>query len=168
MKFETTIREATRTIELTESGQAEINGKPVSYELSKLDDNRYVLRNGTKAYTLRDIRISENEIEFSFNGKQVKAAIRDEHMLLLDRLGFKMGAKSGEGKLTAPMPGKIVSVLVEEGAEVALGDPVIILEAMKMENELKAPAAGKVAALHVSDGDSVEKNNTLLEIEPLG
>ncbi len=168
MTLETSIHEETRTVSLKENGVAEIGDHRIKYELTKLDNSRYLLRSGTRLFQLRDVHVQDNELQFSFNGKLMKAVIRDEQMLLLDRLGFKVNAKSGEGKLSAPMPGKIVSVQVEEGQEVNLGDPVIILEAMKMENELKAPAAGKVAKIHVNDGDSVEKNHVLLEIEPIG
>ncbi|MEX0647161.1 MAG: acetyl-CoA carboxylase biotin carboxyl carrier protein subunit, partial [Balneolaceae bacterium] len=67
-----------------------------------------------------------------------------------------------------PMPGKILELLVQEGDSVEAGQPVIILEAMKMENELKAPIQGKVATLQISQNDNVEKNQPLLEIEPRG
>jgi biotin carboxyl carrier protein len=66
------------------------------------------------------------------------------------------------------MPGKILELLSSEGDEVELGDPVAILEAMKMENELKAPCAGTIQSISVTTGASVEKNQILLEIEPRG
>jgi biotin carboxyl carrier protein len=72
---------------------------------------------------------------------------------------------AGEGAVTAIMPGKIIRVLVAEGDEVAEGDVVCILEAMKMENELKAPQAGTVKALYVEIGQDVETGAVLAEIE---
>ena len=72
---------------------------------------------------------------------------------------------AGEGAVTAIMPGKIIRVLVAEGDEVAEGDVVCILEAMKMENELKAPQAGVVRALYVGPGQDVETGAVLAEIE---
>ncbi|MFN2166229.1 MAG: biotin/lipoyl-containing protein [Anaerolineae bacterium] len=72
---------------------------------------------------------------------------------------------AGEGAVTAIMPGKIIRVLVAEGDEVAEGDVVCILEAMKMENELKAPKAGVVKALYVEAGRDVETGAVLAEIE---
>jgi biotin carboxyl carrier protein len=63
------------------------------------------------------------------------------------------------------MPGKIIRVLVAEGDEVAEGDVVCILEAMKMENELKAPQSGLVRALHIQPGQDVEMGAVLAEIE---
>jgi biotin carboxyl carrier protein len=70
-----------------------------------------------------------------------------------------------EGAVSAIMPGKIIRVLVAQGDQVAEGDVVCILEAMKMENELKAPKAGLVKALHVQPGRDVEMGTVLAEIE---
>jgi biotin carboxyl carrier protein len=63
------------------------------------------------------------------------------------------------------MPGKIIRVLATEGAQVAEGDVICILEAMKMENELKAPKDGVVKALHIEPGQDVEMGAVLAEIE---
>jgi acetyl/propionyl-CoA carboxylase alpha subunit len=72
---------------------------------------------------------------------------------------------AGEGAVTAIMPGKIIRLLVEEGDEVAEGDVICILEAMKMENELKAPQAGRVKQVYVQPGQDVETGMVLAEIE---
>ena len=71
----------------------------------------------------------------------------------------------GASRLTAPIPGKVVAVKVEPGDEVAPGQPLIVLEAMKMENELAADQAGKVASIHVVAGDTVEGGELLVELE---
>ena len=63
------------------------------------------------------------------------------------------------------MPGKIIRVMVEVGQQVEEGEPVCVLEAMKMENELYARQSGSVQAVHVKPGDDVEKNQVLVEIE---
>ncbi len=83
-------------------------------------------------------------------------------------MGFKTAAEIGEGELKAPMPGKILEIMVDEGDEVELGDPVAILEAMKMENELNAPVAGVITSISASVNDSLEKNAIILEIEARG
>jgi biotin carboxyl carrier protein len=64
----------------------------------------------------------------------------------------------------APMPGKIVDILVEPGAEVKSGEAVIILEAMKMQNEILSPIDGIVGKVPVKQGDIVNKNDILIEI----
>ena len=72
---------------------------------------------------------------------------------------------AGEGRVKAPIPGQIVQVLVAVGDRVEVGQPLLILEAMKMENEVRAARAGKVTALHVEAGQLVKLNEVLAEIE---
>ena len=71
---------------------------------------------------------------------------------------------SGPERLLAPMPGKIVRVLVKTGEPVSARQPVVVIEAMKMENELKASQAGTVAEIHVRDGQSVDAGALLAVI----
>ena len=73
-------------------------------------------------------------------------------------------AKSGRQVITAYMPGRVVSVAVAEGAEVEAGQPLVVLEAMKMQNELQADRAGKVAKIHVVPGQAVEGGDPLIEL----
>ena len=75
------------------------------------------------------------------------------------------GQADGVARIVAPMPGKVVRVLVEQGAQVEAGTGVIIVEAMKMQNEMKAPKAGVVAVLNVSVGDTVNGGDVLAVIE---
>lgn len=68
-------------------------------------------------------------------------------------------------EVTAPMPGKVLDVLVREGQRVAAGDGLVVLEAMKMETSLTADAAGTVRRVHVAAGTMVEPGQTLVELE---
>jgi glutaconyl-CoA/methylmalonyl-CoA decarboxylase subunit gamma len=72
---------------------------------------------------------------------------------------------SGPHKLTAPMPGKIVHVLVRAGDPVAARQPLVVVEAMKMENELRASRAGTVAEVHAHEGQSVDAGTLLVTIQ---
>jgi biotin carboxyl carrier protein len=72
--------------------------------------------------------------------------------------------RSGNGRLKAPIPGLIARYLVAVGDEVTVGQPVVILEAMKMENEIRAHLAGQVEAIHVPAGETVTRNTLLVEI----
>lgn len=70
------------------------------------------------------------------------------------------------GHVTTPMPGVIVAVHRQPGDQVKAGDPLLVVEAMKMENEIQAPITGTVIAVHVQKGDSVHPDESLLEIQP--
>ncbi len=78
--------------------------------------------------------------------------------------GSKRPRATGPGDVTTSMPGTVIEVLVEVGAAVQAGDPVLVTEAMKMETEIQAPIAGTVQAIHVAKGDSVNPDETLIEI----
>lgn len=82
------------------------------------------------------------------------------------RTARRRGASAG-GDLTAQMPGQIVSVLVAEGDIVTRGQPLVILEAMKMEIRATAPSDGQVKRLLVQKGDVVERGQRLVEIEEI-
>ena len=74
----------------------------------------------------------------------------------------KPAGSAGAVKITAPMPGKILEIKVAEGVAVKKGDPVVVLEAMKMENEIYAGEDGVVATVEVSVGDMVEGGAVLI------
>ena len=77
------------------------------------------------------------------------------------------GAKGGRRRQTvkAYMPGRVVTLLVEEGREVAAGQGILVLEAMKMENEIRAEHDGTVSKIHVQPGQAVDLGNPLFELE---
>jgi biotin carboxyl carrier protein len=77
-------------------------------------------------------------------------------------------AAGGKGRaaILAPMPGKIVRVLVAVGDAVEAGQGIVVVEAMKMQNELKAPQSGLVASVHVKENDSVVAGAVLAVIDP--
>lgn len=72
--------------------------------------------------------------------------------------------RCGNGRVTAPIPGKISKVMVAAGQRVEIAQPLLVLEAMKMENEIQAPSTGQVCAVHVSPGDNVTRGSLLVEI----
>ena len=75
------------------------------------------------------------------------------------------GGAQGEQKIVAPMPGRVVRVLVAPGDEVQVRQPVVVVEAMKMENELRSPKTGRVKDVAVAAGASVEAGRVLMVIE---
>lgn len=81
------------------------------------------------------------------------------------RRGAALAAGAGEQRIVAPMPGKVIRVLVEPGDEVAGRQPLVVVEAMKMENELSSPRAGRVKEVAVRPGQSVEAGRLLVVVE---
>ena len=72
---------------------------------------------------------------------------------------------TNEGAFTAPMPGKVLEVLIPEGAKVSEGQPLMVLEAMKMEHRILADKQGTVTAIHYSQGDQVDAGSVLLDLK---
>ena len=77
----------------------------------------------------------------------------------------KADVGTGTAEVRAPIPGTVVSVEVQPGQEVAYGDPLLVLEAMKMKNQIRAPRAGRVAEVLVKAGDRVKYNDLLIRLE---
>ena len=105
-----------------------------------------------------------DKVQVTVRGQAITIDIADERRL---RMRAASGKFSVEGKqvIAAPMPGKIVRVLVKVGDEVKEGQGLVVVEAMKMENELKAPKAGKVTELVVKEGQAVESGAKLVVVE---
>lgn len=82
------------------------------------------------------------------------------------RKALRISAGGEASVVRTAMPGRVVRVLVEVGATVTKGQPLVTVEAMKMENELGSPRAGKVKRVLVGPGDVVESKATLIELEP--
>jgi biotin carboxyl carrier protein len=78
--------------------------------------------------------------------------------------GPKRGT-AGPARVTAPMPGRLVRILVQPGQEVRAGEGLVVVEAMKMENELRAPRAGRVAEVHVRERQAVETGALLVVLD---
>ncbi len=71
---------------------------------------------------------------------------------------------TGDGRVKAPIPGLIARVLVEVGQSVEIGQPILVLEAMKMQNEIRSPLDGVIEAVHVQPGATVARSQVLIEI----
>ncbi|HET6406176.1 MAG TPA: biotin/lipoyl-containing protein [Candidatus Thermoplasmatota archaeon] len=119
------------------------------------------LGEGTVTLGGKTYRVELSEREVALNGERLPFRLVD----------VKTGAAVGEAggargaRVKPPMPGKIVTVAVNEGDEVKAGQVLVILEAMKMQNEIVAPSAGTVKKVHVKPGQNVEGKDVLVELE---
>ena len=144
-----------------------INGTYYNLDIQKIDSRTWHILKEEKSYYVQWGDCSEDGKSFSLkiNGKLFQLQAKDHYDLLLEQMGMSATHSVKTRKLKAPMPGKVLDVLVEKGQSVTKGEGLLILEAMKMENLLKAEQDGIIKSLNVSVGDAVEKNIILIEFE---
>jgi biotin carboxyl carrier protein len=118
------------------------------------------------------VAIDGTPVRFLFqrSGAKLRVAVRGESFefdLAPPSSSRRSAGSKGNPETRSPMPGKVLQVTAEPGAEVKPGDPLLILEAMKMENVLSAEIAGTVKEVHVRPGDMVEPGKLLVVIQPV-
>jgi biotin carboxyl carrier protein len=104
------------------------------------------------------------ELMFDENLRWLQAYYGRHHLEVRDLDAAVTRPRSGDSRVKAPIPGLVSRILVEPGDEVTAGDPVVILEAMKMENEIRSQATGVITNIHVQPGATVLRNELLLEV----
>ncbi len=149
-------------IEAIEGGyEVVIDGERREVDTVSLDGSFYSLLIGGRSYEVSVVEEDRDTYVVRHGGD--KRSIR-----LVDPLAAAAGAHlahTGPAEINAAMPGRVVSVLVEEGQEVAEGQGLIVLEAMKMENEVEAPRAGVVGKLFVTADQTLETGEKIAIIE---
>ncbi|MDH4057476.1 MAG: acetyl-CoA carboxylase biotin carboxyl carrier protein subunit, partial [Cyclobacteriaceae bacterium] len=118
-----------------------------------------------KSYRAEIVKTDSTTKTFTWkiNGRLYSVQLKDKFDILLDKLGMSTVAGSKINSIKAPMPGLIIDLKIKEGDSVKQGDPLLILEAMKMENIIKSPGDAVVKSVKIKKGDSVEKNQVLIQ-----
>ncbi len=144
---------------------AEVDGRQYKLELRDLGDSEYLLIDGNTVYNCRVENSSNHpdDIEVSLRGVSYPVKLTDPKRLRSAQSGAEHD--KGSARIVAPMPGKVVRVLVEAGTEVEAGAGILVVEAMKMQNEMKAPKAGHVVSIHSQVGSTVNAGDVLAVIE---
>jgi biotin carboxyl carrier protein len=119
------------------------------------------LRIGNLAYEIKSERVA-NELHLWVGSTRFAAEVRDPRSL---RGRSRTGDDKGPKKIVAPMPGKVVRLLLHDGDEVELGAPVAVVEAMKMQNEIKSPKKGILRKILVKEGAAVNAGDVLAIVE---
>ncbi|MDN3668376.1 acetyl-CoA carboxylase biotin carboxyl carrier protein subunit [Echinicola jeungdonensis] len=142
-----------------------VEGQPINWDLQSIGNSKYHLIYKHKSYNVELLKVDETAKKFTIklNGKVTELHVKDRFDLLLERLGMNNKTGPQVKNIIAPMPGLIFEIRVKEGDKVKKGDPLLILEAMKMENIIKSPGDGEVKKIMVKNGDSVEKNKVLIQ-----
>lgn len=138
-----------------------IDGREVEVDAVLARPNVLSLRIGNKAYEVKCERVGSDQ-HIWVGSARFAAEVRDPRSL---RSRARAPVENGPRKLTAPMPGKVVRVLVSEGAEIEAGGGVLVVEAMKMQNEVKSPKKGTVQKILVKQGTAVNAGDVLAIVE---
>jgi len=143
-----------------------VNGEVVNWDISALGDGHYHILFKTKGYRAEIVKIDRamKTVDLKINGQKYLIQLRDKFDLLLEKMGMNGVTASKVNVIKAPMPGLIVDLRVKDGDMVKAGDPLLVLEAMKMENIIKSPGDGQVKKVNVKKGDRVEKGQLLIEL----
>ena len=137
----------------------------VDLDFVKTASNSYHLIYNDNTYLVEvdQAQLSKGLITINVNGNTHKVKIETPLQRKIKALGINE-LNIGDGEIIkAPMPGKVLSILVKEGETVETGQDLLILEAMKMENIIKCSQDGIVEKIHINNTDTVDKNQTLLE-----
>ena len=137
------------------------------YEVKIKSDEKlgtYILWKNRK-YPVEIVRSRQNKYEILFNDISYIFTVETPFSLQRKKVLNATRGKLEKEVLKAPMPGKIIDVLVREGATVLRGEPVVILEAMKMQNEIISPVNGTIVKVHAKPNTNVMKDDLLVEIK---
>lgn len=167
MKYFVELGGRTYEVEIEPDG-LRVNGEPVAADLDSHKGSRlwHLVADG-RSHTLQARRRDgRGEWEIELGGRRHQVTALDERRRAIRKLAGAATAAHGPIAMKAPMPGLVIAVEAAVDDVVSAGQGIVVIEAMKMENELKAPAAGRVVDVKVSAGEPVEKDETLLVIEP--
>ena len=174
MTFEITSGNTIRAVTVTGTGQllhVEIGGRTWVVDARRIGDLALSLLvqplGGGEPVQSVDASLATHRTAGDFDvhlaGRMVPVQVRRAGGVGRQKSTAAQGA--GPQRITAPMPGKIVRVLVTAGDEVTTGQGLVVIEAMKMENELRAARDGRVSQVSVVDGQSVDAGAILLVVE---
>lgn len=141
-----------------------IDNSPFNWDMIEIKDGSFHVIKDYKSYTVEVIKADyqEKSLLVSVNGNKYQLNVKDKYDELLKTLGLDNLNSNKVNEIKAPMPGLVLDIRVAEGATVKKGDPILVLEAMKMENIIKSPTDGVVKKINVKKGVAVEKNQVLI------
>ncbi len=147
--------------------QLEANKTDQGIDVSQVGEGKYHVLKDNKSYEIELVESNYNQNLFSIkvNGNIYEVKAKNTLEQLLEKMGIDEASSSKVSELKAPMPGAVISIEVSEGQTISKGDPLLILEAMKMENVLKSPTDGVVKSILTTQGTNVDKNDVLVVFE---
>jgi biotin carboxyl carrier protein len=142
-----------------------VDGKEYELDFVKVSPDSFSVLYRNKSYNLELIPqggIKKYLVNTFNNTYEVQIIDAEAKYLASRRKGLD---EEGESVITAPIPGRVIRILVEQGEEVEAGQTVIVISAMKMESDFKAPRTGRIAEIRVKEGQTVEARQVMVVIE---
>jgi len=135
-------------------------------DIVQIDKTHWQLLDNGVAYHMELILMDypNRKMHLTVNGEAFDIEIDDRYAQLIERMGLSKEVVIEVKDIKAPMPGLVLEITCKVGDSFEKGDPLLILEAMKMENIIKAPTDGVITKVNVAVGESVEKGFVLLEL----
>ena len=158
------IDEKKHSLKILSHTKVELNGNNHEVELSQLSKYTYLLKVDHNIYHITSEKLNSQNYSFTINGSSYYTTVRTNLEEKANEYLQNKAKESGTEIINSPMPGLIVKILKQVGDNVEVGDPIILLEAMKMENEIRASASGIIKSISTKENSSVEKGQALLEI----
>lgn len=144
-----------------------LNGNDFLLDIDVKNKRHFNVISNFKSYNVEVLKIDKESktVEISLNGKTSVVSLSDKFDELLKSLGLDNQAAKKVAELKAPMPGLVIEINVTAGDTISKGDPILVLEAMKMENIIKSPTDGIIKKINIIKGVAVEKNQVLIMFE---
>lgn len=164
MKYQSQVENTTYAVEIDAEGQILLDGEKVNAGLLQVGPlGLYSLLIDHESLELV-VEETQQGYRVTFGSHTYDVRVADERQMKLAGMRGDLDAAGGEILVKAPIPGLVVRVLVRTGDEVKAGQPIVILEAMKMENELRAMREGIIGDIRVKAGERVEQGTVMLSI----
>jgi biotin carboxyl carrier protein len=154
-------------VKVNEASEFELNTSDINnLDILQLSSSKFHVLQNNKSIKiiLEKSDFFSRKYNLSINSNNYTVTISNEIDTLIKNLGFSLGTTKKANDIKAPMPGLILNINVKEGQEVKEGDPLLILEAMKMENTIEAHKDGFIKTIKVKSGETVDKGELMIEM----
>jgi biotin carboxyl carrier protein len=164
MKYEAEIRGNKISVEVEQAAEritARVGTRDYKLEFFSPEEGIYTFLDGDRVYEVQVTPLAEGTMRVQIGSRVIATRIVDKRQ----KRSSVDHAIEGRQNLVAPMPGRVVRIQLAAGDQVAIGQGIVVVEAMKMQNEIKSPKAGRVVEIRVVEGETVNANQVLAVVE---
>ena len=160
-----TINNRKHSVKILDDGKVEINGKSVDAGITEISSQSFLIRYNNTTIESAVNKLNQNRFGILLKGRYFDSSVCTKLEETANEIMMSKSKSSHKSEIKAPMPGLILKLLKQKNDEVEIGDPLFILEAMKMENEIRSTKKGKIKEILVKEKSPVEKDAIVLVLE---